>query len=184
MREASALSFHTIFTRHSTKNHLHLERDSRPRDRLLPMKVVSFFVPVAFLTLAGTTACSAGTPTSATRADSAPSRVSVVSADPLGCANGGPGPSGICLAELSCSAPEDHAAETRPCAESKGRAYWNGSTCVESGPEDAQDHCAYARLGFATRLFTNLEACTRTMAMVCPSTNAIRTPEPGAEVVR
>lgn len=184
MREANSLSFHTIFTRHSTKNHRHLERDSCAQDRLFPMKVASFVVRAAFLSLAGTAACSAGSPTSATRADSAPSRLSVVPADPLGCTNGGPGPSGLCLAELSCSAPEAHAAETRPCAESKGRAYWNGTTCVETGPEDPQDHCAYARLGFATRLFTNLEACTRTMAMVCPSTRESGTPEPGAQVVR
>ncbi len=148
------------------------------------MKVASFVVRYALLTLAGTASCSAGSPTSATRADVEPSRASVVSADPLRCASGGPGPSGLCLAELSCSAPEEHAAVTRPCAESLGRAYWNGTACVEAGPEDAQDHCAYARLGFATRLFTNLEACTRTMAMVCPSPHASPAPEAGAQIVR
>jgi hypothetical protein len=131
------------------------------------MKVTSFFARVTFLTLAGTASCSTASPTSATRTDIDPSRAHAIPTDPLGCANGGPGPSGMCLAELSCHAPEEHAAETRPCAESKGRAYWNGSTCVEAGPEDTQDHCTYARLGFATRLFTNLEACRRTMAMVC-----------------
>lgn len=136
------------------------------------MKVATRLARIGLLSLACTASCSAGPPTSATRTDMDPSRVAAPRVDPLGCANGGPGPSGICLAELGCGAPEEHAAETRPCAETRGRAYWEGTRCVEAGPDDAQDHCAYARLGFATRLFTTLEACQRTMAMVCPIAGA------------